>query len=161
MCVYWWIELISIGELRRISYREKERRRWSLRRGGIPGRIGFRIIDLGGTLQGSPDQPTLRQLMLCFENQCNRFWKRLRTSRSSDDRIRWQEILWIVTKTFTANIIRIMDIPPRIAEICGTLWNNWSERGSWNTFCITLVAEEAKRIWRFGEMLLRDLLWAP
>ena len=42
---------------------------------------------------GSPDQPTLRQLMLCFENQCNRFWRRLRTNRSLYGRIRWQEIL--------------------------------------------------------------------
>ena len=42
---------------------------------------------------GSPDQLTLRQLTLCFENQCYRFWRRLRTNRSSDGRIRWQEIL--------------------------------------------------------------------
>ena len=63
------------------------------KREGIPGRIGFRIIDLIKTLQGNPDQPILRQLMLCFENQCNRFWRRLRTNLSLDGRIRWREIL--------------------------------------------------------------------
>ena len=36
----------------------------------------------------------------------------------------------------------------RIAEICGII-------------CITPVAEEVKRIRRFGEMLLQVLLWAP
>ena len=112
--ICWWIGLISIGESKRISYREKEKRRRSLRRWRIPGRIRVRIIDLEETLQGSPDQLTIRQLTLCFENQCNRFWRRLRMNRSSDGWIRWQEILWIVTKTFTANIIKIIDILPRI-----------------------------------------------
>ena len=53
----------------------------------------IQIIDLRETLQGIPNQLTLRQLTLCFENQCSRFWRRLRTNRSSDGRIRWQEIL--------------------------------------------------------------------
>ena len=128
--ISWWMGLISMEGLRRISYKEKGRRRWSLRRRGILGQIGSKTIDLGETLQGSLDLPTLKRLMLYFESQCNRSWKRLRTNRSLNGRIRWQEILWITTKTFTAIIIRIMDTLPRIEEICGIIWNNWSEKGS-------------------------------
>ena len=40
-------------------------------------------------LLGSQDLPTLRQLMLCSENQYNRFWRRLKTSCSSNGRTRW------------------------------------------------------------------------
>ena len=44
-------------------------------------------------LLGSQDLPTLRRLMLCSENQYNRFWRRLKTSCSSNGQTRWQEIL--------------------------------------------------------------------
>ena len=159
--ISWWMGLISMEGLRRISYREKVRWRWSLKREGISGRIGTRTIDLRETLQGSLDLPTLKRLMLYFESQCNRSWRRLRTNRSLNGRIRWQEILWIITKTFTAIIIRIMDTLLRIAKIYGIIWNNWSERGCYSISCITLVAEEVKWTRCFGEMLLQDLLWAP
>ena len=47
VCACWWIGLINIGGLKRISYRVKGKRRRSLKRGGISGRIRHRTIDLG------------------------------------------------------------------------------------------------------------------
>ena len=38
----------------------------------IPGRIGHRIIDLGGTSHGNLDLPTPRRSTLCFESQCKK-----------------------------------------------------------------------------------------
>ena len=38
---------------------------------------------------GQLDLPTFRWLMLYFESQCNRFWRKLKTNRSSSGQIRW------------------------------------------------------------------------
>ena len=63
----------NIGGLRRISYRERGKRRQSLRRGGILVRIGCRTIDLGETFQGSLHLPTPRRSTLCFGSWCKKF----------------------------------------------------------------------------------------
>ena len=68
----WQIGLTSTGGLRRISCKEKGKRRWSLKRGRIPGRIGCRTIDLRETFQGNLHLPTPRRSTLCFENQCRK-----------------------------------------------------------------------------------------
>ena len=44
-----------------------------IRRGGIPGRIRYRTINLGEILPGSLDLSTYRRLMLYFESQCKNF----------------------------------------------------------------------------------------
>ena len=46
-------------------------------------RIGSRTTDLRKILLGSLDLPTPKRLMLYFESQYNKSWRRLKTSRSS------------------------------------------------------------------------------
>ena len=67
----------------------KERLRWSLKRGEISSQTNTITINLRKTFLGSWDLLTPKWLMLCFENQYNRFWRRLKTSRFSNGRIRW------------------------------------------------------------------------
>ena len=119
-----WIRLTSIKELMKTSNRVKVRLRLSLKRRGISGRIDTIITDQGKTLLGNSELPTLRQLMLCSENQCAKYWKRLRMSRSSNGQIRWQEIPWGAITAFIVISTKTRDTPPKIAGTCEITWTS-------------------------------------
>ncbi|XP_050289945.1 uncharacterized protein LOC126728120 [Quercus robur] len=51
-------------------------------------------------------------------------------------------------------------IPPRIIELCGIIWSNWSKMGGYNSFCIGPIGKETKQDQGLRGMLLRGLLWA-
>ena len=160
MCVNLWTELISIRGLRKTNSRGKERLRLSLRRGGISGRTNTTITDLGRTLLGSQGLPIRKRLTWCFDNRCIRFWRRLRTNHSLNGQKRWQETPRGAIRTFIVNITKTRDILQKTVEIYGTIWTSWSERESWSSFCIILVAREARQVWNPKKMLPQDLLWA-
>ena len=139
-----WTGLISTRGLRKTNNKGNVKRMLSLRRGGISSQINSIIIDLGGISLNSQGLPTPKQLMQCSKNRCIRFWRRLRTSRSSNGRTRWLETPWGTTKTFIANTIKIRDTLWRIAWICGTIWTSWSEKGSWSSCCTILVVKQSR-----------------
>ena len=71
----------------------KERRRLSLKRGGILGWTDTIITIRGEISQDSMDQLIRRRLTLYSENRYIRFWRKSRMSHSSSGRIRWSETL--------------------------------------------------------------------
>ena len=124
VCVNSWIGLKNIKGLRKTSNRGKVRLRLSFKRGEISGRTDTIITDQWETLLGNPELPTLRQLMLCSENQCTRCWKRLRMSYFSNGQIRWQEILWGTIRAFIATTTRTKDTTPKTIGTCGIIWTS-------------------------------------
>ena len=48
----------------------------------------------------------------------------------------------------------------RTIELCGIIWNNWSEMRGYNSFCIGPMVKETKQGQGLRGMLLRGLLWA-
>ena len=71
-----------------ISNREKGKLRLSLKKEEILGRTDTTIIGQKGIMQSSKGQITIRWSELYSENPCIKFWKRLRTSPSSNGPIR-------------------------------------------------------------------------
>ena len=149
-----WTRLISTRGLRKTNSKGKVKRRLSLKRWGISGQTDSIITDLGGIPLDSQGLPTPRQLMQCFKNRCIRFWRKLRTNRSSNGWTRWLETPWGATKALIANTIRTRDILRKVARICGTIWTSWSEKGSWNSCCTIPVAKWSRQVRIPGEMLL-------
>ena len=144
VCVNSWIGLTSIKELRKTNNKVKVRLRLSLRRGRISGRTDTIISNQRETLLGNLELPILRQLMLCSKNQCARYWKRWRMSRSSNGQIRWQEIPWDAIRAFIAITTKTRDTPPEIAGTYGITWTSWSERENTSNTCTTLAAKRAR-----------------
>ena len=107
---------------------EKGKLRLSPKKDEILGRIDTTIIGRAGIMQSSQGRIITKWSGLYSENQCIKYWKKSRTSPSSNGPIRWWEILKSETETFTVNIIRIMAIKQRIAGVYGITWTNLSER---------------------------------
>ena len=122
-----------------IGNREKGKLRLSLKKEEILGRTDTTIIGQEGIMQSSKGQITIKWSGLYSENQCIKYWKKSRTSPSSNDPIRWWEILKSETETSIVNIIGIMAIQQRIAGVYGITWINLPEKENWNSCCITLV----------------------
>ena len=158
MCANSWTGLISTRGLRKTNSKEKVKRRLSLRRWGISGQTGSIITDLGKITPDSQGLPTSRWLMLYSENQCIGFWRRSRTSRSSNGWTRWLETQRGATRVFIANTIKTKDTLRKNVEIYGTIWNSWSKKESWNSCCTIPVARRSKLVRILGGVLLQDLL---
>ncbi|XP_065632320.1 uncharacterized protein LOC136068726 [Quercus suber] len=77
-CVSSWTVLTSIKELRKISSKERERKRLSLKRGGISGRTVTIAVNCGEILLDNQDQQIFKQSTLYLKSQYTKFWKRLR-----------------------------------------------------------------------------------
>ena len=122
-----------------INNREKVKLSLSLKKGEILGRTDTTITGREGIIQSSKGQVTIRWSELYSENPCIKSWKMLRTNPSSNDPIRWWEILKNETKISIVNTIETMVTLPRIAEVYGITWTNLSEKANWNSCCITLV----------------------
>ena len=120
----------QIDKYKRVQQQGKVKRRLYLKKGGISGRTDSTIIDLEEITLDSPGLPTPRRLMLCSENRCIRFSRRLRTSRFLNGRTKWLETPRGATKVFIANTIKTRDTLQRIAGICGTIWISCSEKES-------------------------------
>ena len=146
VCTNSWTGLISTRGLRKTNSKGKVRLRLSLRRWEISGRTDTIITKQEETLLGSQGLLILRQLMLCSESQCARYWKRLRMSCSSNGQIRWQEIPWNAIRTFIVTTTRTKDTTSKTAGTCGIIWTSWSERENLNNSYITLVAKGARQI---------------
>ena len=111
-----------------INSKEKGKLRLSLRKGGISSRTNTATTGQEGIMQINQGQTTLRLSVYSSESLCIKYWKKSRMNPSSNDPIRWWEILKSEIVTFIANIIRIMGIPQRIVGVCGIIWTNLSER---------------------------------
>ena len=127
MFVGSWIALMSTSESRKTNNKARGRVRLSLRRGGISSRTNTTITDPKGILLDNLDLRSLRCLTLCSKNQCIKSWRRSRTSRTSNSQTKREETHWGIIKAFIANTTRSRGIPPRIAELYGTIWSNWLE----------------------------------
>ena len=97
----------------------------------------------------------IRWLTLCSENQCIKSWRRSRTSPTSNGQTKWEEIPWGATRASITNTTKSRGIPPRIAELFRTIWNNWSGKEGYSSFCISLTDKETN--WGQGRrgMLLK------
>ena len=140
-----WIELTNTKEWKRTSCKGKERRRLSLKRGGISSRTDTTITVRGEISQGNTDQPIRRRLTPYSENQYIKFWRKSRMSHSSSGRIRWLETPWSAIRVCIVSSTRIMGILQKTAGTFGTTWISWSEKGNWGTFCILPVVIKAKQ----------------
>ena len=98
------------------SCKVREKRRLSLRRGGILGRTDIAPTTRREIQQGSLEQSTHRLSILCSENQYIGCWRKSRTSHTLSGRIRWWGSPRGTIRTFIANTTRTTDIPRRIAE---------------------------------------------
>ena len=108
--------------------REKGKLRLSLKKEKILGQIDTTITGREGIMQSNQGQITIKWSGLYSENQCIKYWKKSRTSPSSNGPIRWWEILKSETETSTVNIIGIMAIQQRIAGVYGITWTNLPEK---------------------------------
>ena len=124
MCTNLWTELINTRGLRKTSNKEKVKRRLSLRREGILGRIDLILFDLRKITLDSQDLPTPRWLVLCSKNRCIEFSRRSRTSHSLNGRKRWLETLQDETRASIANTIKTRGTLRRNARIYRTTWNS-------------------------------------
>ena len=79
-----WIRLISIRRLKRTNSKARKRVRLSSKRGRIPSQTAIIIIDLRRIFLGNMGLQLLKWLTLCFENRCIKFWRRSRTSHTSN-----------------------------------------------------------------------------
>ena len=77
-----------------------------------------------------PGSIIIKWYELYSESQCIKYWKKSKTNSSSNSPTRWWEILRNETITSIANIIGIMAIQQRIAEVCRTTWTHLSERAN-------------------------------
>ena len=111
-----------------INNREKGKLRLSFRKEEILGQIDTTITGREGIMQSNQGQITIKWSGLYSENQCIKYWKKSRTSPSSNGPIRWWEILKSRTETSTVNIIGIMAIQQRIAGVYGITWTNLPEK---------------------------------
>ena len=141
-----------------INNREKGKLSLSLRKGDISGWTDTTIIGREGIISSSKGQITIRWSELYSENPCIKSWKRLRTNPSSNDPIRWWEILKRETEISIVNTIETMVTLPRIAEVYEITWTNLSEKANWNSCCITLVVWVVRPILGRKGRILHDPL---
>ena len=109
-----WTGLISIRRSRKTNNRGRGRLRLTLKRWGTSGRIGTTIIGLGKIILGNWGPLILWWLTRCSENQCTRFWRRLRMSHSLSGQVRWEETPWGTIRAFIVNNTKTEDIPQRL-----------------------------------------------
>ena len=79
-------------------------------------------------MQDNQGLPIPRWLVQCFESRSGKFWRRLRTNRSSNDQTKWLETVQSATKTSTAITIRDRDILRKIIGTYGIIWTNLSDK---------------------------------
>ena len=71
-------------------------------------------------MRSNQGQTTIKWSELYSENQCIKYWKKLKMNPSLNGPTRWWEILKSEIVTSIANIIGIMAIQQRIVGVCGT-----------------------------------------
>ena len=142
-----------------INNREKGKLRLSLKKEEILGRIDTTITSQEGIMQSSQGQITIKWSGLYSESQCIKYWKKSRTSPSSNGLIRWWEILKIETKTSIVNIIGIMAIQQRIVGVYEITWTNLPEKENWSSCCTILAGSVDRPLLGLKEKLLQDPLW--
>ena len=143
-CASWWIGSISTSEKKKTRCRARERRRLSLRRGGILGRIDTSTVARKEISQGNRRQPMCRVSGLYSENRCIRCWKKSRANHTLDGRIRWRESRQSETSTFIANTTKTTNTPQRITGTSRITWTSWTEKESWSTCCVILAIIRAR-----------------
>ena len=141
-----------------INNREKGKLSLSLKKGENLGRTDTIITGREGIILSSRCQITIRWSELYSENPCIKFWKRLRTSPSSNGPIRWWETPKRETEIFIVNTIETPVTLPRIAEVYGITWTNSSEKANWNSCCIILVVWVVRLILGRKGRILHDPL---
>ena len=141
-----------------INNREKVKLSLSLKKGEILGRTDTTMTGQEGIIPSSKGQITIRWSELYSENPCIKSWKMLRTNPSSNDPIRWWEILKSETEISIVNTIETMVTLPRIAEVYRITWTNLSEKENWSSCCITLVALVVRPILGRKGRILQDPL---
>ena len=139
-----------------INNRGKGKPSLSLKKGGNLGRTDKIIIGREGIILSSRCQITIRWSELYSENPCIKFWKRLRTSLSSNGPIRWWETLKREIEISIVNTIETTVTLSRIAEVYGITWTNSSEKANWNSCCIILVVWVVRPL--LGQKGLLELL---
>ena len=149
-----WIRLINIRGLRRTKSKAREMVRLSPKREGISSRTAITITDIGGIFLGSLRLQFLKWLTLCSENWCIKFWRRPRTSHTSNGRTRWVETIRGATRVFITSTIRSRGIPLKTARLFGTIWSNWLGKKGYDSFCIIPTSRETNQGLGFKGMLL-------
>ena len=139
--------------------KEKGKLRLFLKKWGISGQTDTIITGRKGIMQINQGLTILKSSMRCSENQCIKYWKRLKMNHSLNDQIRWWEISKSVTATSIANIIKIMGIPQRIVKVCGITWTNSSKRANWSSYYIIPVVWGAKPTLGLKGIFLQDPPW--
>ena len=112
--------LTNTREWKKTSCKGKERKRLSLKRGGISSRTDTTIIVRGKISQGNMDQPIHRRLTSCLENRYSRFWRKSRMSYSSSGRIRWLETPSSAIRVYIVSITKSTGILQKTAGTFGT-----------------------------------------
>ena len=148
-----------------ISSREKEKLSLSLKKWENLGQIDTIITGREGIILISRCQITIRWSELYSENPCIKFWKRLRTSLSSNGPIRWWDNLKRETEISIVNTIETTVTLPRIAEVYGITRTNSSEKANWNSCCIILVVWVDRPILGRKGRILQEIgrahVWTP
>ena len=119
----------------------------------------YNKTDREGIMQSRQCQIAIKWSELYSENQYIKYWKKSRTSPSSNGPIRWWEILKSETETSIVNTIGIMAIQRRIARVYGITWINLPEKENWNSCCTILAGSVNRPLLGLKEKFLQDPLW--